>query len=189
MPMDCLPHILALALHSQGGFNTVVPGAGIFCRHGAGDAWIAGAGAYANSERAVQRRVSQYAFAGVQPWAIGPVPGLRIGGVVGLVNGYSYNSGRTLPMAALVASVPASALPAWAVLQPVKNVVQEFHVTVIPPVRGVTPAGWQLQAGGVRSVNASGSHCRWPSASIMQPSVSLKESPVTSANSMTSSRW
>ena len=58
MAMDCLPHILALALHSQGGFNTVVPGAGIFCRHGSGDAWIAGAGAYANSERAVEDRKS-----------------------------------------------------------------------------------------------------------------------------------
>ena len=126
--MDCLPHILALALHSQGGFNTVVPGAGIFCRHGAGDAWIAGAGAYANSERAVQRRVSQYAFAGVQPWALGSVPGLRIGGVVGLVNGYSYNSGRTLPMAAAVLSYP---LP---------RPFAEAHLTVIPPVRGVTPA-------------------------------------------------
>ena len=123
--MDCLPHILALALHSQGGFNAVVPGAGIFCRHGAGDAWIAGAGAYANSERAVQRRVSQYAFAGVQPWAIGPV---RVGGVVGLVNGYSYNSGRTLPMAAAVLSYP---LP---------RPFAEAHLTVIPPVRGVTPA-------------------------------------------------
>lgn len=44
--MDCLPHILAIALHSQGGFNTAVPGLGLFCR---ADAYIAGAGAYANS--------------------------------------------------------------------------------------------------------------------------------------------
>ena len=130
--MDCLPHILALALHSQGGFNTVVPGAGIYCRHGAGDAWIAGAGAYANSERAVERRVSQYAFAGVQPWAIGPV---RVGGVVGLVNGYSYNSGRTIPMAAAVLSWP---LPS--ALRP----LDAAHITLIPPVRGVTPAVAQL---------------------------------------------
>ena len=33
--MNCLPHILILALHSQPGFNTVVPGAGAFYRHDA----------------------------------------------------------------------------------------------------------------------------------------------------------
>lgn len=129
MPMDCLPHILALALHSQGGFNTVVPGAGIFCRHGAGDAWIAGAGAYANSEKAVERKVSQYAFGGWQPFKLGD---LRAGAMVGLVNGYSYNSGKTIPMAAAVLSYP---LP---------RPFAEAHLTVIPPVRGVTPAVAQL---------------------------------------------
>jgi len=41
--MLCLPHILALALHSQGGFNTAVPGLGALCRHGADDAWLLGA--------------------------------------------------------------------------------------------------------------------------------------------------
>ena len=66
--MLCLPHILALALHSQGGFNTFVPGAGLFCRD---DAYIAGAGAYANSEKAVERKVSQYAFGGWQPLKLG----------------------------------------------------------------------------------------------------------------------
>lgn len=40
--MLCLPHILALALHSQGGFNTAVPGLGALCRHGADDAWLLG---------------------------------------------------------------------------------------------------------------------------------------------------
>ena len=132
--MDCLPHILAIALHSQGGFNTAVPGAGLFCR---ADSVIAGAGAYANSEKAVERKVSQYAFGGWQPLKLGD---LRAGGMVGLVNGYSYNSGRTLPMAAIVASVSALDLPAWGVLKPVKRVVDEIHLTVIPPVRGVTPA-------------------------------------------------
>ena len=43
-------------------------------------------------------------------------------------------------MAAIVASVSALDLPAWAVLKPVKRVVDEIHLTVIPPVRGVTPA-------------------------------------------------
>jgi hypothetical protein len=127
--MDCLTHILALALHSQGGFNTVVPGAGVFCRHGAEDAWIAGAGAYANSEKAVERKVSQYAFGGWQPFKLGD---LRAGGMVGLVNGYSYNSGKTIPMAAAVLSYP---LP---------RPFAEAHLTVIPPVRGVTPAVAQL---------------------------------------------
>ena len=140
-PLDCLPHILALALHSQGGFNTVVPGAGIFCRSGEDAQYIAGAGAYANSERAVARKVSQYAFGGWQPFDVGPV---RIGGMVGLVNGYSYNGGRTLPMAALVASVSALDLPAWPLLKPVKRVVDEIHLVAIPPVRGVTPAVAQL---------------------------------------------
>ena len=135
--MDCLPHILAIALHSQGGFNTAVPGAGIFCRSGEDAQYIAGAGAYANSERAVARKVSQYAFGGWQPFDVGPV---RIGGMVGLVDGYSYNSGRTLPMAALVASVSALDLPAWPLLKPVKRVVDEIHLVAIPPVRGVTPA-------------------------------------------------
>ena len=136
--MDCLPHILALALHSQGGFNTAVPGLGLFCR---ADSIIAGAGAYANSEKSVERKVSQYAFGGWQPFDVGPV---RIGGMVGLVNGYSYNSGRTLPMAALVASVSALDLPAWPLLKPVKRVVDEIHLVAIPPVRGVTPAVAQL---------------------------------------------
>lgn len=40
--MLCLPHILALALHSQGGFNTAVPGLGALCRHGADDAALEG---------------------------------------------------------------------------------------------------------------------------------------------------
>jgi hypothetical protein len=124
--MDCLPHILAIALHSQSGFNTAVPGLGLFCR---ADSVIAGAGAYANSERAVERKVSQYAFGGWQPLKLGD---LRAGGMVGLVNGYSYNSGRTLPMAAAVLSYP---LP---------RPFAEAHLTVIPPVRGVTPAVAQL---------------------------------------------
>lgn len=129
MPMDCLPHILALALHSQAGFNTVVPGAGIFCRSGDDAQFIAGAGAYANSERAVERKVSQYAFGGWQPLKLGD---LRAGAMVGLVNGYSYNSGKTIPMAAAVLSYP---LP---------RPFAEAHLTVIPPVRGVTPAVAQL---------------------------------------------
>ena len=124
--MDCLPHILAIALHSQGGFNTAVPGLGLFCR---ADSFIAGAGAYANSEKAVERKVSQYAFVGWQPFKLGD---LRAGAMVGLVNGYSYNSGRTLPMAAAVLSYP---LP---------RPFAEAHLTVIPPVRGVTPAVAQL---------------------------------------------
>jgi hypothetical protein len=124
--MDCLPHILAIALHSQGGFNTAVPGLGLFCR---ADSVIAGAGAYANSEKAVERKVSQYAFGGWQPFKLGD---LRAGGMVGLVNGYSYNSGKTIPMAAAVLSYP---LP---------RPFAEAHLTVIPPVRGVTPAVAQL---------------------------------------------
>ncbi len=120
--MDCLPHILAIALHSQGGFNTAVPGLGLFCR---ADSVIAGAGAYANSEKAVERKVSQYAFGGWQPLKLG---NLRAGAMVGLVNGYSYNSGKTIPMAAAVLSYP---LP---------RPFAEAHLTVIPPVRGVTPA-------------------------------------------------
>jgi hypothetical protein len=98
--MDCLPHILAIALHSQGGFNTAVPGLGLFCR---ADSVIAGAGAYANSEKSVERKVSQYAFGGWQPFKLGD---LRAGAMVGLVNGYSYNSGKTIPMAAAVLSYP-----------------------------------------------------------------------------------
>lgn len=124
--MSCLPHILAIALHSQGGFNTAVPGLGLFCR---ADSFIAGAGAYANSEKAVERKVSQYAFVGWQPLKLGD---LRAGAMAGLVNGYSYNSGRTLPMAAAVLSYP---LP---------RPFAEAHLTVIPPVRGVTPAVAQL---------------------------------------------
>lgn len=124
--MDCLPHILAIALHSQGGFNTAVPGLGLFCR---ADSFIAGAGAYANSEKAVERKVSQYAFGGWQPLKLGD---LRAGAMVGLVNGYSYNSGKTIPMAAAVLSYP---LP---------RPFAEAHLTVIPPVRGVTPAVAQL---------------------------------------------
>lgn len=124
--MDCLPHILAIALHSQGGFNTAVPGFGLFCR---ADSVIAGAGAYANSEKAVERKVSQYAFGGWQPLKLG---NLRAGAMVGLVNGYSYNSGKTIPMAAAVLSYP---LP---------RPFAEAHLTVIPPVRGVTPAVAQL---------------------------------------------
>ena len=127
--MDCLPHILALALHSQGGFNTAVPGLGLFCR---ADSVIAGAGAYANSEKAVERKVSQYAFGGWQPFKLGD---LRAGAMVGLVNGYSYNSGRTIPMAAAVLSWP---LPT--ALRP----LDAAHITLIPPVRGVTPAVAQL---------------------------------------------
>jgi hypothetical protein len=124
--MDCLPHILAIALHSQGGFNTAVPGLGLFCR---ADSVIAGAGAYANSEKSVERKVSQYAFGGWQPFKLGD---LRAGAMVGLVNGYSYNSGKTIPMAAAVLSYP---LP---------RPFAEAHLTVIPPVRGVTPAVAQL---------------------------------------------
>jgi hypothetical protein len=124
--MDCLPHILAIALHSQGGFNTAVPGLGLFCR---ADSVIAGAGAYANSEKSVERKVSQYAFGGWQPFKLGD---LRAGAMVGLVNGYSYNSGKTIPMAAAVLSYP---LP---------RPFAEAHLTVIPPVRGVTPAVGQL---------------------------------------------
>jgi hypothetical protein len=52
--------------------------------------------------------------------------------MVGLVNGYSYNSGKTIPMAAAVLSYP---LP---------RPFAEAHLTVIPPVRGVTPAVAQL---------------------------------------------
>jgi hypothetical protein len=84
--VDCLPHILAIALHSQGGFNTAVPGLGLFCRS---DSIIAGAGAYANSEKAVDRKVSQYLLAGAQPLQLGPV---RLGAVAGLVNGYAHRS-------------------------------------------------------------------------------------------------
>ena len=136
--MLCLPHILALALHSQAGFNTAVPGLGALCRHGEGDAWLLGAGAYANSERAVERKVSQYLLAGAQPWSVGPV---RLGAVVGLVNGYTFNSGNTLPMAAGIASLPATALPAWV---PGRHLVHELHLVAIPPVRGVTPAVAQI---------------------------------------------
>ena len=134
--MNCLPHILVLALHSQPGFNTVVPGAGAFCRHGA---YVAGAGAYANSEKAVERKVSQYAFVGWQPIEYKPL-GLRTGLMAGAVNGYSYNSGRTLPMAASITSLDTAVLPDWVLLKPVKSIAKELHLTVIPPVRNVTPA-------------------------------------------------
>lgn len=122
--MDCLPQIHVAAIHGEAGYHSNVPGIGVFCRNG--DA-VLGAGRYANSEKVIPRKYSNYAIVGLQPYRIGPV---RVGGVIGVVDGYAYQDGKPFPMAALLVSYQAS--------------FGELHFTVVPPVKKVTPAVVQL---------------------------------------------
>jgi len=118
--MDCLPQLHTIAIHAEAGYQPDVPGLGVFCR----DEDLAyGLGRYKNSIGAV----SNYFAVGFQPWRMGA---LRYGFIGGAVNGYSFNDGGYMPMAAGLISFPQS----WG----------EAHLIVIPLITGVTPLTIQL---------------------------------------------
>lgn len=84
------------SMHSEPGYNTLTPGAGVVCESGH---VIAAAGAYRNSIG----KGSAYAVAGLEFLAIGKS---TVGAVAGAVTGYGP---EVRPLAALTASVPTSA--------------------------------------------------------------------------------
>ena len=114
--MECLPQIHTIAIHAEEGFRAVVPGIGIFCRE---DNSVAGVGVYSNS---IGKR-SNYAIVGNQPWNL---KGIRIGGILGIVDGYQLNNGGMVPMAAAAIS--------WG----------DINFTVIPPVQNNNPLTVQI---------------------------------------------
>lgn len=116
----CGALIQLAAIHQAAGMHGYTPGAGVECQRGE---IVAAAGGYRNS----QGGRSAYAAAGVLPLQIGPV---RIGAVVGAVNGYRYRSGGVMPMAAGVVSVDLGAAS-----------VQVFAVPAVP---GVSHAALQV---------------------------------------------
>jgi hypothetical protein len=92
--MDCLPHIHVAAIHAESGFSSATPGLGILCKQ---TDTLLGAGVYSNSIG----NLSKYAFAGWRPLQIDAI---KLGVIVGVVDGYRMNNGGAAPMAALVAS-------------------------------------------------------------------------------------
>lgn len=124
---ECMPHVHVGALHAEGGYENTTPGLGVLCREG--DA-LAGAGVYRNSVA----DTSLYAIVGWQPLT---VAGVRLGGFLGVVNGYPYRGGAFFPFGGAVASVPVP-----------RNVVRlvndgfkdgEIHLNYMPKVRDVSP--------------------------------------------------
>lgn len=114
--LDCQPQIHLAAIHAQAGYRGDTAGLGVLCRP-ADSALVLGAGAYSNSIG----RHSNYALAGLQPWALGPV---RIGAFAGVVNGYEHANGRYFVMGGGMVTVPLAAvgLPST-----------DLQVTLIPP--------------------------------------------------------
>lgn len=76
--------------HDRGHYNDSNPGAGLELR--TSDSWGFAAGFYRNSDR----HTSRYVFVDVTPLNVGPV---YLGGIAGLVNGYSTHHGHALLMA------------------------------------------------------------------------------------------
>lgn len=93
--MDCLPQIHAVAIHAQAGYETVTPGIGVLCR--SDQDWLLGTGVVRNS----QGSRSLYAMGGWQPLRVGP---LKVGAVIGAVNGYSAYKGGFGPMGGVFAT-------------------------------------------------------------------------------------
>jgi hypothetical protein len=71
--------------------------------------------------------VSNYLAMGYQPWRIGSI---RLGAIGGIVDGYTFNDGGFMPMAAGMISYPLN----WG----------EAHLIVIPLIAGVTPLTFQF---------------------------------------------
>jgi hypothetical protein len=71
--------------------------------------------------------MSNYFAVGYQPWRMGPI---RLGGIGGVVDGYNFNDGGLMIMAAGMFSMPFS----WG----------EAHLIVIPLIAGVTPLTLQF---------------------------------------------
>ena len=121
--MDCLPHIHAVAIHAPPSpeYRTSVPGLGALCRDGDR---VLGAGGYNNSNG----DFSKYVAVGVQPWR---AAGLRIGGIVGTVDG--YKSGHAEPLAAALLSAPVRWGEIHAIISPPfgdKPLAVEFGATI-----------------------------------------------------------
>jgi hypothetical protein len=114
--MDCQPQIHLAAIHAQAGYRGDTAGLGALCRERDGAALL-GAGFYQNSIG----KHSNYVFAGLQPWAIGPV---RVGAFAGVVNGYALKNGGYFVAGGAMASVPLAAvgLPS-----------ATLHVIALPP--------------------------------------------------------
>lgn len=109
--MDCLPQVHTIAIHAPyiHPLRTFVPGLGVLCHTGD---YLAGAGAYSNSDG----RLSTYAMGGWQPWQ--PINDLKVGLFGGAVTGY----GRPVnPLGGAFISY------------------KHLHLTLVPPVRNMTP--------------------------------------------------
>lgn len=113
---NCGLHVHVAAYHSEPGFNTATPGVGVICDTRFEDV-RAGMGVFRNSIG----RPSVYVGAAWQPLRLGSA---RIGVFGGAITGYRD---YPLPMAAGLASLPLAD----------KTVL---HLTVLPSVKGLTPA-------------------------------------------------
>lgn len=114
--IDCSPQLHVAAIHAEAGYNTSVPGLGVLC---VADTLIIGAGSFQNSVG----HASNYAVVGEYLGHAGP---LRLGYIIGAIDGYPRNDYKPMPWAAAVATYP---LPWGAV-----------HMTAVPAVSGYTPA-------------------------------------------------
>lgn len=112
----CGLHVHAAALHSEPGFESMTPGLGVVCDTRIEDVRVA-AGAFRNSIR----KNSVYAGAAWQPLRLGPA---HVGVFGGAITG--YNRG-VMPMAAGIVSMYLTPRT-------------QFHMIIIPTVKGLTPA-------------------------------------------------
>jgi hypothetical protein len=108
------------SLHAAPGFSGDTPGAGLMCESGA---YMVGAGQFKNSIG----RASRYAVGGLTLGGVGP---LKLGAVVGVIDGYKPG-GRWQPVAAGLVSVDMG-----------RGLGLRF--LAIPRVSGVSPATLHL---------------------------------------------
>lgn len=106
---DVWVNLGGVSWHDRGHYNGSNPGAGLELR--TSDTWGYAAGFYRNSDR----HISRYAFVDVTPLNVGPV---YLGGIAGLVNGYSAHRGHALPMVLPTAELRLSRVAVQAAFVP-----------------------------------------------------------------------
>lgn len=116
--MDCSVQVHALAIHSEPGYESVVPGIGLLCER---EQWFGAMGQYSNSIR----RASIYATAG---WYATEFGQFRVGVVAGAATGYREGA-QAVPLGGVVLSAKVNWGP-----------VNSINALLVPKVEGLTPA-------------------------------------------------
>ncbi len=118
--MDCLPQIHMVAIHSEPGYRSLVPGVGLLCEK---DSYILGGGQYSNSIG----RMSAYVMVGKYLFEYDST---RIGAIAGGVTG--YDTGTPMGSAPL-AGMTLTKEVHW-------GPIHSINALLVPKVQGLTPA-------------------------------------------------